>query len=88
MDFTWSDEQRELFTAIERFAAAELNEGIIERDEHGEFSRDGWYKCGEFGIHGLPVEEQYGGSDLDALATVGALERLGYACKDNGLIFS
>jgi alkylation response protein AidB-like acyl-CoA dehydrogenase len=88
MDFNWSDEQRELFTAIERFAAAELNEAIIERDQRGEFSRDGWRKCGEFGIHGLPVEERYGGSGLDALATVGGLERLGYACRDNGLVFS
>jgi alkylation response protein AidB-like acyl-CoA dehydrogenase len=88
MDFTWSNEQRELFTAIERFAAAELNEGIAERDERGEFSRDGWRKCGEFGIPGLPIEEKYGGSGLDALTTVGALERLGYACRDNGLVFS
>jgi alkylation response protein AidB-like acyl-CoA dehydrogenase len=88
MDFTWSNEQRELFTAIERFAAAELNEGIAERDERGEFSRDGWRKCGEFGIPGLPIEEKYGGSGMDALTTVGALERLGYACRDNGLVFS
>ena len=88
MDFTWSSEQRELFTAIERFAAAELNEGIAERDERGEFSRDGWLKCGEFGIPGLPLEEKYGGSGMDALTTVGALERLGYACRDNGLVFS
>jgi alkylation response protein AidB-like acyl-CoA dehydrogenase len=88
MDFSWSDEERELFTAIERFASAELNEGVIERDERGEFGRGEWQKCGEFGIHGLPVEERYGGSGLNALATVGALERLGYACRDNGLIFS
>jgi hypothetical protein len=88
MDFAWSDQQQQLFTAIERFAAAELNDGIVERDKAGEFSREQWDRCGEFGIHGLPLEERYGGSGLDALTTCGALEHLGYACRDNGLIFS
>jgi len=31
---------------------------------------------------------EYGGLGADPLTTVGALERLGYACPDNGLVFS
>jgi len=40
------------------------------------------------GIQGLAVPSEYGGRGLNPLTTVGALERLGYACRDNGLVFS
>lgn len=88
MDFSWSDQQRELFTTIERFAKAELNHNLIERDSAGEFNHEGWKKCGAMGIQGLAVPAEYGGLGQDPLSTVGALERLGYACRDNGLVFS
>lgn len=88
MDFSWSTEQRELREGVVRFARESLNEGLIERDERGEFNREGWKKCAELGIHGLPVPAEYGGMGLDALTTVGVLESLGYGCEDNGLWFS
>ncbi len=88
MDFTWSDEQRELFDAVETFASKELNNNLIENDRDGRFNHDGWKKCGQMGIQGLTVPEQFGGLGLDALTAVGALEKLGYACRDNGLVFS
>lgn len=88
MDFEWSREQRELLDAVQRFATEELNANVIENDREGHFDHEGWKKCGEFGIQGLPAPEEYGGLGADALTTVGALERLGYGCKDNGLIFS
>jgi alkylation response protein AidB-like acyl-CoA dehydrogenase len=88
MDFSWSKDQRELLDAIQRFASQQLTDKVIESDAQDRFSQDGWRKCGKFGIQGLPVPTEYGGLGLDGLTTVGALERLGYACKDNGLIFS
>jgi alkylation response protein AidB-like acyl-CoA dehydrogenase len=88
MDFSWSQPQRELFDAFERFATAELNHNLIENDRHGVFNREGWNKCGVQGIQGLAVPVEYGGLGRDPLTTVGALERLGYACRDNGLLFS
>jgi hypothetical protein len=42
----------------------------------------------EFGIDGLPLPKEFGGSDADPLTTVGVLESLGHGCKDNGLVFS
>jgi alkylation response protein AidB-like acyl-CoA dehydrogenase len=59
-----------------------------DRDKRGEFNVEGWRKCAEFGIHGLPIPVDYGGVGADPLTTVSALESLGYGCKDNGLIFS
>ncbi len=88
MDFSWSQPQRELFDSFERFATTELNHNLIENDRRGVFNREGWTKCGAQGIQGLAVPVEYGGLGRDPLTTVGALERLGYACRDNGLLFS
>ncbi len=88
MDFAWSAEQKELRQGILEMARGSLNDGLRERDERGEFNREGWQKCAEAGIHGLPMPAEYGGLGLDALTTVGVLERLGYGCHDNGLVFS
>jgi alkylation response protein AidB-like acyl-CoA dehydrogenase len=88
MDFAWSDQQRELLDAVGRFASKQLDYDVIANDRGAVFNHDAWKKCGDFGIHGLPVPTEYGGLGMDPLTTVAALERLGYACKDNGLLFS
>jgi hypothetical protein len=88
MDFSWSDEQRELFQAVSAFARKELNEGLIERDREAVFNRAGWKQCGQVGLPGLTVPAELGGTEADALTAVGVLEKLGYACRDNGLTFS
>ncbi len=88
MDFSWSDGDLALREAIVKFAARELNEGLVERDRKGEFSHEGWQKCAEFGIQGLPIPEEYGGRGVDILTTILALEALGYGCRDNGLHFA
>jgi alkylation response protein AidB-like acyl-CoA dehydrogenase len=88
MDFELTDDQRSLRASIVEFARRELNDGVAERDKEGSFSRDAWRKCAELGILGLPVPEEYGGAGSDATTTLVALEALGYACTDNGLLFS
>jgi alkylation response protein AidB-like acyl-CoA dehydrogenase len=88
MEFAWSEQQRELLDAVGRFAREQLNYDVIENDRNGVFNHEAWKKCGEFGIQGLLTPTEYGGLGQDPLTTVAALERLGYACKDNGLLFS
>lgn len=88
MDFTWTEEQSAFRNAVIKFAQKELNTGVMERDRQGEFSRENWSKCAKFGIQGLPVPEEYGGSGSDAITTMIAMEGLGYGCRDNGLIFA
>ena len=88
MDFGWTAEQQELRRGIVEMARGSLNEGLRERDERGEFYREGWNRCAEAGVHGLPMPVEYGGLGQDTVTTVGVLERLGYGCKDNGLVFS
>jgi alkylation response protein AidB-like acyl-CoA dehydrogenase len=88
MDFALSDEQKLLRDNIVRFARESLSPGAAERDREQIFSRELWRKCGEIGIQGLPVPEQYGGSGADPLTCAIALEALGYGCRDGGLVFS
>jgi alkylation response protein AidB-like acyl-CoA dehydrogenase len=88
MDFAWSKDQRELFRAVQQFAAEHLKGDTIEADRSDRFDHEAWNKCGDFGIQGLPVPAEYGGIGADPLTTVGALEQLGRACHDNGLLFS
>jgi alkylation response protein AidB-like acyl-CoA dehydrogenase len=88
MDFSWTEEQLAYKKAVRNFAQKELNAGMVERDHHGSFSAELWRKCAEFGIHGLPFPEKYGGSESDILTTMLTMEGLGYGCSDSGLIFS
>jgi alkylation response protein AidB-like acyl-CoA dehydrogenase len=87
-DFSWSDEQERYRDSVIQFAQRHLNDEIIRRDSEGEFSMEAWNKCASFGVQGLPVPEEYGGSAADPLTIVLAMESLGYGCEDNGLLFS
>ncbi len=88
MDFATSDEQKALRETIIRFARKELNHDVGARDREQTFDHEGWHKCGQMRLQGLPIPEQYDGLGLDPLSTAMALEALGYACEDSGLVFA
>jgi hypothetical protein len=87
VDFSWAPEQITLRDATIAFARSALRDDLVARDRDALFSRDHWNRCAEFGIQGLPIPEQYGGGGQDILTTVLALESLGDACADGGLLF-
>lgn len=71
------------------FARRELNAGdMVERDATSHFARDLWQKCADFGILGLAATKEYGGQqdEIDVFRSVVAMEGLGYACEDTGLV--
>ena len=86
MDFKWSDEQAAVYKEVKEFARKELNKGLAERDRNGIFFLDGWRKCADMGIQGLPIPSVYGGTGSNALTTIYALEALGFGCAVHGLI--
>ncbi len=88
MDFSWSNEQLELKRQVIEFAQRELNDDVRRRDREGIFPADLWRKCGEFGVQGWFMPQEYGGTGYDLLTTTLALEALGYGCRDNGLTFA
>jgi L-prolyl-PCP dehydrogenase len=87
VDLSFSPSQSALRRRIVEFARRELNAGLAERDRAHCFSRELWARCAGAGIQGLPFPEEYGGSAADILTTMLAMEGLGYACQDGGLIF-
>jgi hypothetical protein len=88
MDHGWTAEQLEFRESVLEFARRALVDDVSARDQEGAFSRALWKRCAEFGIMGLPLPEEYGGGGRDAIETVLAMEALGVACRDQGLLFS
>lgn len=88
MDYALSAEQATLRDTVLDFARRQLDGPASEAGAHGGFRRDLWERCGAFGMLGLPVPKEYGGSGLDVLTTTVAMEALGYGCPDHGLLFS
>ncbi|NTS40739.1 acyl-CoA dehydrogenase family protein [Flavisolibacter sp. BT320] len=88
MDFTWSEEDLNFKNEVIEFAKTKLNDDIITRDKEGIFSRVLWQKCADFGIQGLATPKNFGGKhdEVDILQSVLAMEALGYACRDSGLV--
>ncbi len=88
MDFDFTAEQEELKQAAREFAEGELNGDLLAQERAGKFSREKWQAAARFGLLGLPIPEEYGGTAHDLLTTVCVMEGIGYGCRDNGLIFS
>ncbi len=76
MDFTLSEEQLMIQQAAKDFAQNELLPGVIERDETQTFPNEIVKKMGDLGFMGMMVSEKYGGSGLDTLSYVLAMEEL------------
>jgi L-prolyl-PCP dehydrogenase len=80
--------QSERIAATFRFARDQLSPGARVRERNAHFDRVLWQRAAEFGLTGLPIPEQYGGSGLDLLDTLLTIEALGRGCEDGGLVFS
>ncbi len=80
--------QRELQDGAIAFAREALAGDVITLDREEGFNRDGWLRCAEFGVLGMPVPEQYGGLGLGLSELLAVMEGLGYGMRDQGLLFS
>ncbi len=76
MNFQLSEEQLMIQQAARDFAKAELLPGVIERDETSTFPTDAVKKMGELGFLGMMVDPKYGGSGLDSVSYVIAMEEI------------
>jgi alkylation response protein AidB-like acyl-CoA dehydrogenase len=47
-----------------------------------------WQALADMGFQGLPVAPEYGGQGADALTIATTVDALGYACSDNGMLFT
>lgn len=76
MNFQLSEEQLMIQQAARDFAKAELLPEVIERDETSTFPTDAVKKMGELGFLGMMVDPKYGGSGLDSVSYVIAMEEI------------
>jgi isovaleryl-CoA dehydrogenase len=70
-----------------RFAAAEIAPLAARIDAENAFPREIWPKMGELGLHGITVEEAYGGLGLGYLEHVVAMEEVSRASASIGLSY-
>ena len=76
MNFELSEEQLSVQAAARDFARNELLPGVIERDEHQKFPTEQIKKLGELGFLGMMVDPKYGGSGMDTMSYVLAMEEI------------
>ncbi|MBS1782494.1 MAG: acyl-CoA dehydrogenase family protein [Bacteroidetes bacterium] len=76
MNFQLSEEQLAVQMAARDFARNELLPGVIERDEHAKFPTEQIKKLGELGFLGMMVDPKYGGSGMDTVSYVLAMEEI------------
>ena len=70
-----------------RWATDRLAPLAAEIDEKNEFRRDLWPEMGELGLHGITVEEEWGGLGLGYLEHVVAMEEVSRASASIGLSY-
>ena len=75
---TFTEEQQSVQAAAKDFAEKELLPGVIDRDNQQIFPTDQIAKLGQLGFLGMMVHPKYGGSGLDAVSYVLALQEI---CK-------
>jgi len=76
MNFEFSEEQKMIQQAAKDFAERELLPGITERDEKSEFPKEQIKKLAELGFLGIMADPKYGGSGMDTISYVLAMEEI------------
>jgi alkylation response protein AidB-like acyl-CoA dehydrogenase len=76
MNFNLTEEHLMVQRAARDFAQNELLSGVIERDENQVFPTEQVKKMGELGFMGMMVDPKYGGSGLDTISYVLAMEEI------------
>ena len=79
-DLYLSEEHIMLRDMVREFAQNEVKPLAQKLDETGEFPHESVKKMAKLGLMGIPWEEKYGGTGMDTLALVIAIEELGKVC--------
>ncbi|MDQ0504347.1 isovaleryl-CoA dehydrogenase [Xanthobacter agilis] len=86
-DFDLGETADMLRNTVRQFSDVEIAPRAAEIDRTNQFPRDLWPKLGALGLHGITVEEEYGGSGLGYLEHVIAVEEISRASASVGLSY-
>jgi alkylation response protein AidB-like acyl-CoA dehydrogenase len=84
MDFELSPVQKMIRELAKDFAVREIEPIAAKIDETGEFPLDNIRKMGKLGLLGMLVPKEYGGTGLDTLSFVLAVEEVSRVCASHG----
>jgi isovaleryl-CoA dehydrogenase len=87
LDFALGETADMLRETVASFTQAEIAPRADEIDKTNEFPRDLWPKLGALGLHGITVEEEYGGSGLGYLEHCVAMEEISRGSASVGLSY-
>jgi alkylation response protein AidB-like acyl-CoA dehydrogenase len=76
MNFKLTEEHKAVREAAKNFAESECKSGVIDRDTHQKVGLDQLKMLGELGFMGMMVDPKYGGSGMDTLSYVLAIEEI------------
>ena len=76
MDFQFTEEQLMIQQAHAILHSTECLPGVIERDEQQKFPKEQVMKLAELGFMGMMVDPEYGGSGMDTISYVLAMEEI------------
>jgi isovaleryl-CoA dehydrogenase len=86
-DFGLGDEVDQLRETVQDFAQHKIAPRAEEIDRSNKFPRDLWPQMGSLGLHGITVEEEFGGAGLGYLAHCVAMEEVSRASASVGLSY-
>jgi isovaleryl-CoA dehydrogenase len=87
LDFDLGAEIDQLRDTVRAFADDEIAPLAAEIDRNDRFPRQLWPKMGALGLHGITVEEEYGGTGMGYLAHVVAMEEVSRGSASVGLSY-
>ena len=76
----FTEEHKMLRDMVRDFARNEVKPLAQELDERGGFPHESVKKMAELGLMGIPWDEKYGGTGMDTMALVIAIEEIGKVC--------
>jgi len=87
LDFGLGQDAEMLRETVRSFAAAEIAPRADAIDRTNSFPRDLWQPMGALGLHGITVEEEWGGAGLGYLEHCIAMEEVSRASASVGLSY-
>jgi isovaleryl-CoA dehydrogenase len=87
LNFDLGETADQLRASVRGFTADEIAPLAADIDRSNEFPRQLWPKLGALGLHGITVEEEYGGSGLGYLEHCVAMEEISRGSASIGLSY-
>ncbi|MFH1436565.1 MAG: acyl-CoA dehydrogenase [Pseudomonadota bacterium] len=88
MNFDFTDEQLSVKDMAKKFAREQVQPLAARLDEEAEYPEDLVRQMGELGLMGVAIPVDHGGSGMDDVSYVLAMEEISAACAGTGVIMS